>query len=165
MFVRSLKFLAIITIIITNTTAKDISIDKLIQEIKHSKGDIKRQKINKLKIKLRNANSHTRNLIITKLQKSQHKVHHQNITKTAKNISSNANHTNTMTNTHITNIPSKPNGTHQVPTNINQPPRTMNPTPMHQPNVPTPQPPRTMNPTPIHQPNVPTHHYFQGGRH
>ena len=155
---RSLKFLAIITIIITNITAKDISIDKLIQEIKHSKGDIKRQKINKLKIKLRNANSQTRNLIISKLQKSQHKVHHQNITKRAKNISSNTNHTNTMPNTHITNIPSKPNGTHQVPTNINQPPRTMNP-------IPTPQPPRTMNPTPMHQPNIPTHHYFQGGRH
>jgi hypothetical protein len=40
MFVRSLKFLAIIIIIVNNLTAKDISIDKLIQEIKHSKGDI-----------------------------------------------------------------------------------------------------------------------------
>jgi len=49
--------------------AKDISINELITQIKHSTGDIKRQKMNLLKIKLRDANEKTRQETISKLQK------------------------------------------------------------------------------------------------
>ena len=58
--------------------AKDISINELITQIKHSTGDIKRQKMNLLKIKLRDANQKTRQEAISKLQKAlnhQHKTH------------------------------------------------------------------------------------------
>jgi len=52
--------------------AKDISINELITQIKQSTGDIKRQKMNLLKIKLRDANQKTRQEAISKLQKNMH---------------------------------------------------------------------------------------------
>jgi hypothetical protein len=136
MFVRSLKFLAIIIIIVSNLTAKDISIDKLIQEIKHSKGDIKRQKINKLKLMLRDANAKTRNLAIYKLQQSQHKAYQNHTSNIKTNVSTNTNHITKTPTTHITN-------TNSLPHTIQHP----------------------ISGTNTHPTFNPTHTHFQGGRH
>jgi len=50
--------------------AQELTISELINQIKHSKGDIKRQKMNLLKIKLRSANRQTRYNAIAKIQNS-----------------------------------------------------------------------------------------------